>query len=102
MQPRVLTPHSNEIQNLEIAAKLLTRFNKRGFTYKVEETWFDLGQNWRWTTIIAYDTNVLMGPKSYSSYQTLNPAEWERIAIVNDMYDLTDIINDLMKEKNLI
>ena len=69
---RTFTHDTPEYKRLERAAKILTAASPRKFTYKVEETYFDFGQNWLWTTIICYRPDG-------ESYQALYPADQEAI-----------------------
>ena len=65
---------------LEKAAMILTATSKNGVTYKVEDTYFDYGQGWEWTTIIAYKSDSMFG-----SYQALNPRDHEKIIESDDL-----------------
>ncbi len=69
---RTFTPDTPEYNRLTRAAKVLTEASPQKFTYKVEETFFDFGQNWMWTTIICYRPDG-------ESYQALYPADQEAI-----------------------
>ena len=56
-----------------------------GTRYKVEDTWFDYGQRWPWTTIIAYHKNG-------QSWQAINPAQHELILFSDDIQKTVDEI----------
>ena len=71
---RQYAPNSDEVAKLTLAAEEFTKQSRKGITYKVEDTYFDLGQNWMWTTIIAYDPDCFCG-----SYQALCPRDYEKI-----------------------
>lgn len=75
---RIFTPDTPEYKRLERAAKILTAASPRKFTYKVEDTYFDFGQNWLWTTIICYRP-------SGESYQALYPADQEAILTTDNL-----------------
>lgn len=64
--------NSKEYKALEAAAAMLTALSPRETVYKVEETYFDFGQNWMWTTVIAYR-------KDGGSWQALSPREQDLI-----------------------
>lgn len=100
MQPRTLADVSDQKINLEIAAKLLTRFNKKELYYYVNETYFDYGQNWKWTTIIACDYSKPQNSAEFS-YQALNPKEWGSIITAKNVDELAKAVNDYMEKNNL-
>ena len=64
-------PGSPEYIALEAAAKLLEVASPNGTKYKVGDCFFDYGQNWMWTTILAEGKN--------GSWQALNPRDHELI-----------------------
>ena len=55
-------------KSLEIAAAMLSLESETGVRYAVENTYFDYGQNWKWTTIVAHG-------KDGGRWQVLNPKE---------------------------
>lgn len=64
-----------EFRKLEAAAKVINSFSKSEYIIKVGETYFDFGQDWKWTTLIADNGNGgVLG-----SYQLLNPKQQEKI-----------------------
>ena len=77
---REYKPDDREYKALEKASAILTAVSAKGITYKVENTYFDYGQNWRWTTIIAYDPNAWC-----KTYQALCPRDYEKILYSTDM-----------------
>lgn len=80
MEPCMLSKGSFERNNLEIAALFLTKFDTANRTYTVEDTYFDLGQNWKWTTLIAHTPETAGTKPCTDSYQAVNPKEWSDIA----------------------
>ena len=68
-----------ERDNLEKAAYLFTRYT--GKPHKVEDVYFDLGQNWMWTTISREDD-------FWGGIQILYPADYEGIIYANTYDDL--------------
>ena len=69
---------SEEYEKLQIAALMLTNRSPRGYQYHVGTTYFDFGQDWKWTTILCNGEDNI--------YQALNPREQEEI-ILSDTYD---------------
>ena len=69
---RQYAPNEPEHGRLVEAAQELTRLSPNGTTYSVNDTWFDFGQRWMWTTIIATRPDG-------TSWQALNPRDHERI-----------------------
>ena len=76
-------PGSYEHEQLRIAAELLTQKSPTKTDYKVGETYFDYGQNWKWTTILA------LSPK-LGVYQALTPREQEQVILSHDLNATTD------------
>lgn len=60
----------------------------------IENTYFDFGQNWSWTTIIVYKLNC---NSSLNSYQLLNPADHKSI-VFGDADDIMEICQKFKKE----
>ena len=69
-----------ERERLEQGAKMLTIASPNGTVYTVEDIYFDFGQNWMWTTIIA---NTSKG----DSYQALSPREQEDLLFSEDVFE---------------
>lgn len=63
---------TEERNNLEKAAEILTAQNEYGRKYYVGETYFDFGQRWMWTTIM-YEN------EDWGSVQALCPRDQELI-----------------------
>ncbi len=51
MQPAIV--YGRERENLIMAANMAMMLSPNGWTYKVDNTYFDYGQNWEWTTLIV-------------------------------------------------
>ena len=77
---RIYEPDTAEYKKLTTAATILTAVSPKGITYTVEETYFDYGQNWMWTTIIANDPSSTFG-----DYQALCPRDYENILLTDDL-----------------
>jgi len=86
---KVYPKDSEEHVKLEIAAIWLEYFSRKGTTYRVGDTYFDLGQDWKWTTIIATMAN------RNDTYQALCPRDHEKIICSDDIKaTVKEIIND--------
>ena len=77
---RTYSPDTPEHKALTTASAILTAVSPKGITYTVEDTYFDYGQRWMWTTIIANDPSSTFG-----SYQALCPRDYEKILTTDDM-----------------
>lgn len=77
---RTYSPDTDEYKRLTVAARVLTDVSVKGIVYTVEDTYFDYGQRWMWTTIIANDPS-----SSFGSYQALCPRDYERILLTDDL-----------------
>ena len=69
-----------EYKRLETASRILTMASPIGTTYRVDVTYFDLGQDWKWTTLIA------TSPK-HGHYQALSPRAHEEILTTDNLLD---------------
>lgn len=67
---------TDERKQLEKVASLLTQRSPRGYSYYVDEVYFDYGQDWMWTTILCDDGDW--------GYQALCPREQEEILLGGD------------------
>lgn len=77
---------------LEAASKLLEVSSKKGTKYAVEDVYFDLGQNWMWTTVIAYDRNG-------GSWQALNPREQDLITDIGTVEAIFQAVESVRNDK---
>lgn len=75
---RTYAPDTDAYKRLELAGFILHVLSPNGTIYKVEDVYFDLGQNWMWTTLIAYHPNG-------SEWQAFCPRDYEKILLTNDM-----------------
>ena len=76
---KVYDPKSEEYILLKIACIVLEYFARKGTRYHVADTYFDFGQGWRWTTIIATKPDG-------SHYQALSPRDHQKILTTQDMF----------------
>ena len=84
---------SLERKKLETAAQMLTTFSTSSIEYGVDDVYFDYGQKWEWTTIIAYDptqAGVL------HSWQALSPKEQEAIVTASGPLELAHAVNNYL------
>ena len=82
---------SDEHKRLSAAAAMLTVKSPTQSRYYVGETYFDYGQDWKWTT-------VLCTGGTWGDYQALNPAEQEEILLC-DMAELDRITSEVLADK---
>ena len=82
---KTYAPHSDEYKRLTTAATVLTAVSPKGITYTVEDTYFDYGQDWSWTTLIAHRSDG-------EHYQALCPRDHEQILTTDDMLMTLSVI----------
>lgn len=68
--------------------------NNLPINVSIEDTYFDFGQAWMWTTIIVKKLN---SNSCLNSYQLLNPADHERI-IFGGEDDIIEVCQKFKKE----
>ena len=84
---------SRERELLKIAAAVLTFKSPNGWRYYVDETYFDYGQDWKWTT-------VLCAGGSFGGYQALNPVEQEEILLSDGSIEsIAKIVDMVLSDK---
>lgn len=84
-------PGSDEQKMLAVAAAVLTAKSPNGYRYYVGTTYFDYGQDWKWTTVLCE------GDK-WGGYQALNPREQEDILLA-DINDIPKICDEVLADK---
>lgn len=94
MNPTTFTRGSDEHKKLEAAATMLTVFNDKGNSYYVRDVYFDYGQNWIWTTIIAENENGFC-----QSWQAVSPREWAQIVMADTTVELCDVVNKILEDE---
>lgn len=92
---KVFRPESKEYKALCATAALMN-FADEEKTYVVRDVYFDYGQDWFWTTIIArkYDNKSIV-----SSWQALNPREQEEIVFAEKPSDFANFVEKYFKER---
>ena len=85
---RQYAPNSDEVAKLAYASAELTKRSRKGTAFYVDDCYFDLGQNWMWTTIIARRPNG-------DHWQALCPRDHEKILLSSDIpATVTEIMAD--------
>lgn len=85
---RTYAPNSDEMVKLKLACYELEQLSRHGTRYTVEDIYFDLGQNWMYSAIVA---NSVSG----SSWQALCPRDYERVLLSTDIRKTCeDIVSD--------
>ena len=85
---RVFKPESEEYTRLQNFADELNNDARFQANYTVEDLYFDYGQNWMWTTIIAHKQNERGG-----GWQALTPRNQERVV---QWIELDDVKQELL------
>lgn len=83
---------SEEYEHLQIAALMMTNRSPNGWFYHVGETYFDYGQDWKWTTILC-DGN------KFGTYQALSPRQHEEIIMANKIDEMASIVEGIFDNK---
>ena len=85
---RILERTEHAYKNLEAVCGMLNALCKTDTIYTVGVTYFDYGQNWKWTTIL-----------NNKGVQVLNPREWEEIYVAETAHDLALIVEGIRADK---
>ena len=83
-----------EYKRLELLKSLLNVIvaqEKLPLFLTIENTYFDLSQDWIWTTIIVYKNG------EHDSYQLLYPANHEKV-IWGDIYDILEVAQEIKND----
>lgn len=80
---KIFNRSTPEYARLAQAAEILTRESPNRWHYYVGETYFDFGQNWRWTTILVEHPDDTTG--DMTTGQALYPADQSRIIEADDL-----------------
>jgi hypothetical protein len=91
---RVFPRGSEEYFKLDKVASWLTYFSPNNIYYTVEQTYFDYGQDWKWTTIIAYKSES-------DSWQAINPKQQESILACTTDEELEKVAKNILRESRL-
>ncbi len=80
-----------EFENLYKLADILTKKSPNKYIYYVGDTYFDLGQNWMWTTVLCRG--------DWSSYQALNPREQEEAILAKSDAELEKVADEVLGDR---
>ena len=80
-----------EFENLYKLADILTKKSPNKYIYYVGDTYFDLGQDWMWTTVLCRG--------DWSSYQALSPRAQEEAILANSDAELEKIADSVLSDK---
>lgn len=90
MEIRTINREEREHAVLEMAALRLTALSPNGATYAVEDTYFDYGQDWMWTTIIRH---------GFRECQVLDPSEWQAVVSCDSFSELEEVIDRIRNSR---
>lgn len=90
MNYRTLEKGSHEYQKLEVVAALLQTFSPHFATYEVRDVYFDLGEEWMWTTICR---------KGWHECQVLSPRQWDMIMDAKTPLAVLHCFDDIREDK---
>ena len=76
---KVFKPDSFEHKRLEIAAAIMNIKSPNHYKYRVAETYFDYGQDWKWTTILCDNYG------HWGEFQALSPRQQEEIILAENV-----------------
>lgn len=96
MNPKTLQIGTREYKNMMAVAKMLEAVSPNNIRYEVEDCYFDFGQDWMQTTIIAHNDK---GSGMLSSYQAIDPREWGHIVCANSAEDFAECVNEIRSGK---
>ena len=88
MNPCRLKSNQKEYTALRLAANGLTFQSPNSVFYTVDDVYFDFGQEWMWTTIVAHGSNG-------DSWQALTPSEWEKLMTAETVGEVADIVAEI-------
>ena len=90
MNPKVIKRSDRAYENLLAVAAVLQATSKNKAKYIVRDVYFDLGQNWMWTTICR---------EGYRDCQILSPRQWEEIILSTTASDIFECVKDIQEDK---
>jgi len=97
---RTLTKEDDEYRKLLIVCTLLNSYTQADCVFYVEDTYFDYGQDWKWTTILCCPQNSTDFFHNYHKYQYLTPAVQQSIFLANTLDEIFNITDKLLMESN--
>ena len=91
----VYKKNSERYDKLAMAAALLTNRSPNFWTYSVGETYFDYGQDWKWTTILC-------NGGGHGGYQALTPKEQEMILLSETCDQMRDTVDEILRDEGCL
>ena len=88
---KVWSRGSDEYKRLQAAAELVSLYGN--CECHVGETYFDFGQDWKWTTILV---------DSPSEFQLLNPRDHELICKADSASELGKVVDSILRESRVL
>lgn len=90
MEPAIV--YGRERANLILAGHIASMLSPNGYVYRIGNTYFDDGQDWEWTTLIAHEGNG-------DTHQALNPREWSEICLAETPEQIVAIVREMFEDK---
>lgn len=87
---RTLQRTEQAYKNMVAVAKMLEVFSGNNAIYVVQDVYFDLGQDWMWTTIFR---------RGYMECQVLCPRDWKAIVNATTPKELADVVEVIRNNK---
>lgn len=90
MNPHIIERETEDYRKLEMVAKMLEMVSPNHAMYRVEDIYFDYGQNWMWTTICR---------RGFAECQVLSPREWTQILFSEGLVELAEAAEEIRRGK---
>ena len=78
---RIYDQNSEELNKLKLACYELEQLTDKGTRYTVEEIYFDLGQGWMYSGIVAHSRNG-------RHWQAVNPRQYADILLTDNVEEV--------------
>ena len=91
MNPTTIKKGTREYKNLVAVAGMLTALSATGYEYRVEDVYFDFGQNWMWTTITR--------DSKWGGVQVLSPRDWNGVIFATSTAELAEAVDEIRNDK---
>ena len=90
IDPQIIDANTPEYDKLLAVAELLTASSPNNAIYVVQDVYFDLGQDWMWTTICR---------KKYRDCQVLYPNVWRNIIASETPSELQNAVKEIKSNR---